>query len=228
MLTEHTFQLNAYICSHHKLFFRMNKSLFDKVKGLCKDTGLSEKYLKAITEKMGGSIEDDSTDEAAIETCANLIADVAKESQGEATRWADKSKKGKAGSGNDDDDDDEGKGKKGKPGKSGDDDDDDDSLRKQLADMAKELKELKEGKAKNDRTALVKSLMETHKIPAYLRDTLEKSIKDDDDAEEAIKTFKQNLITNGLETEQSGGSKSASAQQVEEAADSLLESITAK
>ncbi len=38
----------------------MNKTLFKKVKDLCKDTGLSEKYLTAITEKMGGSIEDDS------------------------------------------------------------------------------------------------------------------------------------------------------------------------
>ena len=64
----------------------MNKKLFEKVKGLCKDTGLSEKYLKAITEKMGGSIEDDSTDDEAIESTANLIAEVAKESQGEATR----------------------------------------------------------------------------------------------------------------------------------------------
>ncbi|UVQ30805.1 hypothetical protein [Bacteroides ovatus] len=45
----------------------MNKTLFKKVKDLCKDTGLSEKYLTAITEKMGGSIEDDSTDEAEIE-----------------------------------------------------------------------------------------------------------------------------------------------------------------
>ena len=60
----------------------MNKKLFEKVKGLCKDTGLSEKYLKAITEKMGGSIEDDSTDDEAIESTANLIAEVAKESQG--------------------------------------------------------------------------------------------------------------------------------------------------
>lgn len=63
----------------------MNKTLFKKVKDLCKDTGLSEKYLTAITEKMGGSIEDDSTDEAEIEKVANQIADVAKESQGEAT-----------------------------------------------------------------------------------------------------------------------------------------------
>ena len=59
---------------------------------MCKDTGLSEKYLKAITEKMGGSIEDDSTDDEAIESTANLIAEVAKESQGEATRWANKKK----------------------------------------------------------------------------------------------------------------------------------------
>jgi len=39
---------------------------------------------------MGGSIEDDSTDDEAIESTANLIAEVAKESQGEATRWENK------------------------------------------------------------------------------------------------------------------------------------------
>lgn len=44
---------------------------------------------------MGGSIEDDSTDEAEIEKVANQIADVAKESQGEATRWANKAKEPK-------------------------------------------------------------------------------------------------------------------------------------
>ena len=59
----------------------MNRKLFEKVKTKCTDTGLSEKYLQAITEKMGGSIEDDSTDDEAIETTANLIAEVAKESQ---------------------------------------------------------------------------------------------------------------------------------------------------
>ena len=50
---------------------------------------------EAITEKMGGSIEDDSTDDEAIESTANLIAEVAKESQGEATRWANKNKETK-------------------------------------------------------------------------------------------------------------------------------------
>lgn len=68
----------------------MNKKLFVKVKDLCKDTGLSEKYLTTITEKMGGSIEDDSTDDEAIGNMANQIADIAKETQGEATRWANK------------------------------------------------------------------------------------------------------------------------------------------
>ena len=52
----------------------MNKKLFEKVNGLCKDTGLSEKYLKEITEKMGGSIEDDSTDDDAIESTANPVS----------------------------------------------------------------------------------------------------------------------------------------------------------
>lgn len=68
----------------------MNKTLLAKVKDLCKDTGLSEKYLIAITEKMGGSIEDDSTDETAIGNVANQIAEIAQETQGEATRWASK------------------------------------------------------------------------------------------------------------------------------------------
>lgn len=70
----------------------MNKALLAKVKEKTKDTRLSEKYLTAITEKLGGSVEDDSTDEELIETTATLIADVATESQGEATRWAQKAK----------------------------------------------------------------------------------------------------------------------------------------
>ena len=83
----------------------MNKQLFEKVQKLCKDKGVSEKYLKAITEKLGGSIEDDSTDESAIETTANLIADVASETQSEATRWANKKPKNPKKKDSDDDPD---------------------------------------------------------------------------------------------------------------------------
>ena len=214
----------------------MNKKLFEKVESLCKDTGLSEKYLKAITEKLGGSIEDDSTDEAAIETTANLVADVAKESQGESSRWVDAFKKKnpnrKDPKDEDQDDDD-------------DDDPDDDpdakkkgkkdpmmkllkKMQKQMEDQAAELKTLKGEKAAGERTANIQKLMEDHKIPKYLRDTLAKSIAEGDDAEETIKNFKQGLITNGLETEETEGKKVASEKQVDEAADSLLESITVK
>lgn len=217
----------------------MNKTLFEKVKSLCKDTGLSEKYLKAITEKLGGSIEDDSTDEAAIETAANLVADVAKESQGESSRWVDAFKKKNPKRKDPDDDDD--------PDDDSDDDDDPDDdpdakkkgkkdpmmkllkkMQKQMEDQAAELKTLKGEKAAGERTANIQKLMEDHKIPKYLRDTLAKSIAEGDDAEETIKNFKQGLITNGLETEEPEGKKVASEKQVDEAADSLLESITVK
>jgi len=216
----------------------MNKTLFEKVKSLCKDTGLSEKYLKAITEKLGGSIEDDSTDEAAIETTANLVADVAKESQGESSRWVDAFKKKNPKRKDPDDDDD--------PDDDSDDDDPDDDpdakkkgkkdpmmkllkkMQKQMEDQAAELKTLKGEKAAGERTANIQKLMEDHKIPKYLRDTLAKSIAEGDDAEETIKNFKQGLITNGLETEETEGKKVASEKQVDEAADSLLESITVK
>lgn len=70
----------------------MNKKLQQKVKDKCKDMGLSEEYLNGITEVLGADIADDSTDEAAIETVANRISDIAKRSQGEATRWAQKQK----------------------------------------------------------------------------------------------------------------------------------------
>ena len=218
----------------------MNKTLFEKVKSLCKDTGLSEKYLKAITEKLGGSIEDDSTDEAAIETTANLVADVAKESQGESSRWVDAFKKKNPKRKDPDDDDDD-------PDDDSDDDDDPDDdpdakkkgkkdpmmkllkkMQKQMEDQAAELKTLKGEKAAGERTANIQKLMEDHKIPKYLRDTLAKSIAEGDDAEETIKNFKQGLITNGLETEETEGKKVASEKQVDEAADSLLESITVK
>ena len=203
----------------------MNKKLFEKVKGLCKDTGLSEKYLKAITEKMGGSIEDDSTDDEAIESTANLIAEVAKESQGEATRWANKNKETKT--------EEEKKAEKEKKKK-----EEEERLKGKVAlDEAteKRLKEMEEKiagyEAKESKEARAKEVvnaMEKHKIPAYLRDRLAKSISDDEDIEDAVSAYKQELITNGLDDEHSGGSKAASEKQIDEAADSLLESITVK
>lgn len=205
----------------------MNKKLFEKVKGLCKDTGLSEKYLTAITEKLGGSIEDDSTDEAAIETTANLVADVAKASQGEATRWVEANKK-------DPKDPKEPKDPKKDPKDPKDPKEPvvtDPNLKAvldKLSNLEGKFAQLEQGRAKADRSKTISDLMAKHKIPKYLQDRLAKSIGDDEDAEAIITATKQDLITNGLVADDSEGSKAASAKAVDEAADSLLESITVK
>ena len=203
----------------------MNKKLFEKVKGLCKDTGLSEKYLKAITEKMGGSIEDDSTDDEAIESTANLIAEVAKESQGEATRWANKNKETKTEEEKKADEErkkkEEEERLKGKVAL-------DEATEKRLKEMEEKIAGYEAKESKEARAKEVVNAMEKHKIPAYLRDRLAKSISDDEDIEDAVSAYKQELITNGLDDEHSGGSKAASEKQIDEAADSLLESITVK
>lgn len=203
----------------------MNKKLFEKVKGLCKDTGLSEKYLKAITEKMGGSIEDDSTDDEAIESTANLIAEVAKESQGEATRWANKNKETKTEEEKKAEEErkkkEEEERLKGKVAL-------DEATEKRLKEMEEKIANYEAKESKEARAKEVVKAMERHKIPAYLRDRLAKSISDDEDIEDAVSAYKQELITNGLDDEHSGGSKAASEKQIDEAADSLLESITVK
>lgn len=210
----------------------MNKKLLQKVKDKCKDTRLSEKYLTAITEKLGGSVEDDSTDEEAIETTATLIAEVATESQGEATRWAQKAKdnaKAKPAKDDDTDDDDETddgttRGSKGKvKGKSGD-----NSAEARIAAMEKELNDLKAERTRGARAAEINAALEKHKIPAFLRTSFSKSIADDDDVETVVAAFKQDCITNGLMSDSAQGSKAASDKQVDEASDALLESITAK
>lgn len=203
----------------------MNKKLFEKVKGLCKDTGLSEKYLKAITEKMGSSIEDDSTDDEAIESTANLIAEVAKESQGEATRWANKNKETKTEEEKKAEEErkkkEEEERLKGKVAL-------DEATEKRLKEMEEKIANYEAKESKEARAKEVVKAMEKHKIPAYLRDRLAKSISDDEDIEDAVSAYKQELITNGLDDEHSGGSKAASEKQIDEAADSLLESITVK
>lgn len=201
----------------------MNKKLFLKVKDLCKDTGVSEKCLKAITEKMGGSIEDDSTDEEAIETIANLIAEVAKETQSEATRWANK----KPNKSKEEEEEEEGGNKKPnsktKPEK-----EEEDETAKEIAELKKKVADMEAERSKGERSAAIAKAMATHNIPAKFRDRLAKSISDEDDIEETVKSMKQDFITDGLMTDDSEGSKGASEKQVDEAADGLLESITVK
>lgn len=207
----------------------MNKELFAKVKDKCKDTGLSEKYLTAITEAMGGSVADDSTDSEAIESTANLILSVATASQSEATRWANKAKvtpkpKAKPNEGNGE----EGTEPKPKPneGNGGGKGSSDES--EAIKKLQEQINELKAEKSRGERTAAINAAFEKHGIPSFLRERLAKSISDDEDVEEAVAALKQDCITNGLVSADAEGAKAASEKQVDEAADALLESITAK
>lgn len=204
----------------------MNKKLFAKVKDLCKDTGLSEKYLSAITEKLGGSIEDDSTDEEAIEKTANLVVDIAKASQGEATRWVNGKTDDKPDDNpdNHDKDGDDGKGKKGK--KDGVPTDSPEA--KRIKALEEKIEKMEAERNRGERAAQIATAMEKHGIPAKFRARLAKSISDDEDIEEAVAGIKQDFITNGLMTDESEGGKAASEKQVDEASEDLLKSLTAK
>lgn len=195
----------------------MNKTLFEKVKAKCKDTGLSEKYLKAITEKMGGSIEDDSTDDAAIEAVANQVAEVAVETQGEATRWAGKkeTKETKAAKEAEES-------KEEKEPKAAEDDPKDARL-KALED---ELSAIKGNQAKGEREATVRAAIAKHKIPEWRTKGL--VVPEDQDPDTFMAGIRQDLITQNLVPADPEGVKTVSEKAVSEAADSLLESITAK
>lgn len=211
----------------------MNKELFAKVKDKCKDMGLSEKCLTAITEAMGGSVADDSTDTDAIESTANLIVSVATASQSEATRWVNKAKgtpkpkttkkEGEEGNADDDDPNNTDPNKDGKGGGNGN-PSESDAIKK----LQEQIDALKAEKSKGERTATINAAFEKHNIPAFLRERLAKSISDDEDVEAAVSALKQDCITNGLMSDSAEGAKAASEKQVDEAADALLESITAK
>lgn len=211
----------------------MNKELFAKVKDKCKDMGLSEKCLTAITEAMGGSVADDSTDTDAIESTANLIVSMATTTQSEATRWANKAKgtpkpkttkkDGEEGNGDDTDPNNTDPNKGGNGGGNGN-----PTESEAIKKLQEEVAALKAEKNKGERTATINAAFEKHNIPAFLRERLAKSISDDEDVEEAVSALKQDCITNGLMSDSAEGAKAASEKQVDEAADALLESITAK
>lgn len=208
----------------------MNTALFDKVKKLCKDYGLSEKYLKETTEALGGHISDDSTDTEEIEKVANQVAAIAKHSQAEATRWAAKKNAKKKvedlddDEGNDDDDDDDEGGKK-KPSKKSK-SKDENPLESRLKALEEQLAAANAEKSKQTRQAEIEAALEKHKIPTYLRKRFAKSIEDDEDVEEVVSAYKQELITNGLDKAETEGAKGASAEDTDSAAEDLLKLIS--
>lgn len=193
----------------------MNKTLFESVKAKTKDTGLSEKYLQEITESVGGDIADDSTDEAAIEEKANLIQKIAKASQGEATRWANKKKP-------------ETKPTEQKPEEKPTEDKptEESESDKRIKALEEKIASMESEKTKGERLKTIAAVMEKHKIPAKFRDKLALTIGDEEDVEEAVKALKQDFITIGLDEKDPHVVKSASEQDVEEASEDLLKTIS--
>ncbi len=191
----------------------MNTTLFEKVKAKCKDAGLSEKYLKTITEKMGGSVEDDSTDETAIENMANQIADIAGETQSEATRWANAKKKEPK-------EPEDTKDKKD-PKEVGDNPNDE-----RLKALEEKLASYEANENKSKRESAISAAIKKHKIPDWRIKGL--VVPEDQDPDAYLAEIKQDLITQNLVPKDSEGAKTVSEKQVSESATALLESITAK
>ena len=185
----------------------MNKKLFENVKGKCKDTGLSEKYLNTITDKMGGSIADDSTDEAAIEAMANQVADIAKESQGEATRWVNAKK----------------------PDPKPDPKPEDDPKAKEIADLKTKVAEMEAKQTAGQRNATIEAAIVKHgltdsKMVGFYRDHFK--AYPEEDIEKYLSDRKQAEITDGLLPQSTEGAKAATEAGTDEAAKSMLSSIT--
>lgn len=195
----------------------MNKKLFVKVKDLCKDTGLSEKYLTTITEKMGGSIEDDSTDDEAIGNMANQIADIAKETQSEATRWANGKKDPKNPKDPAEPKD---------PADPKNPKDPDNTSEARIKALEDEINGLKGNKAKEERLAAIQTAQAKHKIPDWRMKGL--VVPEDQDPDAYLAGIKQDLITQNLMPADAEGTKAANEKATDELADSLLESITVK
>lgn len=212
----------------------MNATLFQKVKNLCKDYGLSEKYLQATTEAIGGHIADDSTDTEEIEKVANQVAKVAAASQSEATRWAaKKASKNKVEDSEDEDEDetededeDEGGKKPSKKSKKSQKSKTEDPMEARIKALEEKLAAAEAEKSKSSRQAQIEAALEKHKIPQYLRKRFAKSIEDDEDIEEVVSAYKQELITNGLEKDDLGGAKGASDKDTDSAAEDLLKTIS--
>lgn len=202
----------------------MNKALFEKVKDLCKDYGLSEKYLTETTEALGGHVSDDSTDTEEIEKVANQVAKIAKHSQAEATRWAAKKEPKKKVKQEDPDsedgEDDETKSKKSQKSKT------EDPMEARLKALEEKLAAAEAEKSKHTRQAEIEAALEKHKIPQYLRKRFAKSIEDDENVEEVVSAYKQELITNGLDKDNLEGAQGASDKDTDSAAEDLLKSIS--
>lgn len=195
----------------------MNKKLSEVVKAKCKDMGLNEEFVNTITEQLGGSIAEDSTDEKAIEQVATLIENVAKAAQGEATRWSQKAKKTIT-------DPTPAPNPTPTPAPT-------DEPKGELAAVLNELKQMREDygvlkasldnmqaeTAKKTRASLIQEAMTKHNIPETLRTFVTPSDEiTDDKLDDHIAKLAQELVTSGLPSNLGGEKKVQSEEAIKQ------------
>lgn len=200
----------------------MNKTLTEKVKAKCKDMGLSEEYLNGVTQMLGGNIADDSTDEAAIESCANQIMEIAKASQGEATRWAQKQKSKT-----------EPPAPPTPPTPPAPQPDGEpewfkvyrEKNDKRMKTLEDENTLLKQQRTASERQANITAAFDKYKVPAFLRQHL--SVPDSvTDIDAHVAKMAQDFVTHNLPEEAGGQKKVASREETEAAADAFFKAQT--
>lgn len=198
--------------------------LTDRVKAKCKDMGLSEKHLDALIEALGEGITDDSTDED-IDKKVNLIVSIAKSSQSEATRWANKAKEKPEPT------------KKEEPSK-GDESGKEDipDWKKAIEEMKAEMKKAREEEAEarkkekeaEARKAAITAAFEKYKIPEAKRKFLSNVPDDVEDIDKYIGEYAQLTMNENLPGGGGGQKKVPTEKETEEVAKGWLARLTGK
>ena len=196
----------------------MNKKLLTAVQAKCKDMGLTPKAIEDLVQTGSEGLTDESSDED-IENEANRLQPFAKMMQSEGTRWAQKVQP-----------DDK---KNDKGGKKSDNENEPSwfadfkkANEKRLEDLETENTTLKNEKAVTERGAVIKAKATELNIPDYLMKRFK--IADNEDINKELTDFKQDLVTNKLIPEDSGGIKSTSEDAQKEAATSILDEVEVK
>ena len=203
--------------------------LFQTVKDKCKDMGLSEKFLKDITEALGGGLTEDSTDEE-VNSVVEQIVTIAKHSQGELTRKfqqkdnPNKTKPTKQESKDDDPDDPSG----GGDGKS----EIENAIEKVRKEFQDELKRDREErtaeKKREERTAAINAAMDKYKIPEKHRRFIQNVPDDVEDVDKYMSEYAQGVVTDSLPDGGDGQRKVPTQKETEETGRSWFKRLTGK
>lgn len=196
----------------------MNKVLAEKVKAKCKDMGLSEEFINGITASLGTDITDDSTDNEAIEAKATLIAEIAKQTQGEGNRYVESYKKNHPQL-------------PPKPPKTEDDGGEEPAwatkFRQSFEDRIQKLedknKELIAEQNKTNRTSKIVAAFDKHNIPSFIREYV--SVPEtvmDNKIDEFVGGMAQKFITEKLPQMDTTGRQVASKEETQAAADAFF------